>query len=124
MGVGTPSTDEPTRPIRRILVRFDTARGGGALDRAVGIAGRERATIDICGMVRRRSALLFLAFVGGVPVTPDKLEAEELEELAEAMRLAVAALPADLGIRSFLLVGNPRRKLAELLAGGDYDLVV
>lgn len=124
MGVGTVLSNESTRPIRRILVRFECASGRGALADAAEIAGRERATIDICGMVRRRSALLFLALMGGVPVTPDQLEAEELEEMAEAMRRAVAELPRDLGIRSFLLVGNPRRKMAELLAAGDYDLVV
>ncbi|MBS0625608.1 MAG: universal stress protein [Verrucomicrobia bacterium] len=122
--VGTTPTNEPRRPIRRILVRFEATRGYGALQRAAEIARRERATIDICGTVRRRSVLLSLALVGGVPVTPDSLEAEELKELAEEMRMAVADLPADLGIRSFLLVGNPRRKLAELLAAGNYDLVV
>jgi hypothetical protein len=116
--------NESTRPIRRILVRFEAATGGGGLVAAAEIAARERATIDLCGLVRQRGALLFLALLGGVPVMPDQLEAEELEELAELMRLAVAELPADVGIRSFLLVGNPRRKIAELVAAGDYDLVV
>lgn len=58
------------------------------------------------------------------PVMPDQLEAEEMEQLAEEMRIAVADLPRDVGVRSFMLVGNPRRKVAELLAAGDYDLVV
>lgn len=117
-------TNQATHPIRRILVRYETATGGETLSAAAEVAARERATIDLCGLVRRRSALLFLALLGGVPVLPDQLEAEELEELAEKMRLAVAELPANLGIRSFLLVGNPRRKIAELVAQGDYDLVV
>jgi hypothetical protein len=122
--MGNLPTDEPRRPIRRILVRFEASRGYGALSHAAEIAGRERATIDICGMVRRRSAVLFLALIGGVPVTPEQLEAEELEELEAEMRRAVADLPRDLGVRHFLLVGHPRRKMAELLAAGDYDLVV
>ncbi|MBS1844295.1 MAG: hypothetical protein JST53_07760 [Actinobacteria bacterium] len=122
--MGTTSTNEPGRPIRRILVRFEAARGCAALRQAADIAHRECATIDICGTVRRRSVLLSLALVGGVAITPETLEAEELAELAEEMRRAVAELPADLGVRSFLLVGNRRRKMAELMAAGDYDLVV
>lgn len=122
--MGIQVRNEPAPPIRRILVRFEAASDGGALAAAVEIAARERATIDLCGLVKRRGALLFLALLGGMPVLPDQLEAEELEELAEKMRVAVAALPDDLGIRSFLLVGNPRRRIAELVAAGDYDLVV
>ena len=117
--------NDSTCPIRRILVRFEPVVGcRGKLDEAAEIASRERATIDLCGLVKRRSALLFLALMGGVPVMPDQLEAEEMECLAEEMRLAVAELPQDLGVRSFMLVGNPRRKMAELLRAGDYDLVV
>jgi hypothetical protein len=122
--MGTLGTLDSATPIRRILVRFEAAGGDGTLARAAEIAARERATIDCCGMVRRRNALLWLGVLGGTPVLPEQLEAEEVGELAERMRLAVAALPADLGVRSFLLVGNPRRKLAELLARADYDLVV
>lgn len=118
-------TNESTTPIRRILVRFEPMGGcSGKLDQAAEIACRERATIDLCGMVKRRSALLFLALMGGVPVMPDQLEAEEVNCLAEEMRLAIAELPRDLGVRSFMLVGNPRRQMAELLRAGDYDLVV
>ena len=117
-------TNESPRPIRRILVRFESAACREALDDAAEIAGRERATIDICGVVRRYKALLYLALAGGAPMAPDRLEAEELAELAEEMRRAVAELPRDLGVRSFLLVDNPRRKMAELLVTGDYDLVV
>jgi nucleotide-binding universal stress UspA family protein len=125
MGGDNLLKNEPTRPIRRILVRFEAAAGGCCkLDEAAEIACRERATIDLCGLVKRRSALLFLALMGGVPVMPDQLEAEEMECLAEEMRLAVADLPRDLGVRSFMLVGNPRRKIAELVRAGDYDLVV
>jgi hypothetical protein len=122
--MGTVFTNDSTRPIRRILVRFEAAKGGGSLTAAADLAARERATIDLCGLVQRRSAMLCLALLGGVPVMPDQLVAEELEEMAEKMRLAVAELPQDLGIRSFLLVGNPRRKIAELVAQGNYDLVV
>jgi hypothetical protein len=122
--LGTQGTEEAALPVRRILVRFEGAAGGGALTQAAEIAARERATIDCCGMVRRRSPLLWIGVLGGATVLPDQLEAEELHELAERMRLAVARLPADLGVRSFMLVGNPRRKLAELLARADYDLVV
>jgi nucleotide-binding universal stress UspA family protein len=122
--MGTLGTEESASPIRRILVRFEGAAADGALARAAEIAARERATIDCCGIVRRRSVLLWLGVFSGAAVLPDQLEAEEAEELAERMRQAVAALPTDLGVRSFLLVGNPRRKLAALLDRVDYDLVV
>lgn len=122
--MGSEAMQQPTRPVRRILVRYDPAGGDGALATAVEIAARDRATIDLCGLVRRRSVLLCLALLGGVPFARDQLEAEEAEELARAMRRAVASLPRDLGIRSFLLCGDARRKLRDLLAAGDYDLVV
>ncbi|MBS1844752.1 MAG: hypothetical protein JST53_10080 [Actinobacteria bacterium] len=116
--------NKPKRPIRRILFRCESFVDAAALNAAADLACRERATLDLCGTVRRHSALLSLAMVGGAPVRPDQLEAEAVAEMAEKMRVAVAGLPAELGIRSLLLVGNPRRKMAELLAAGDYDLVL
>lgn len=118
------SRNESRAPIRRILFRFESGRAWDRLDHAAAIARHERATLDICALVRRHSALLFLALIGGVPVMPAQLEAEELDELAEEMRQAVAGLPPDVGVRSFLMVGNPRRRMAELMAASDYDLIL
>ncbi|MGH2937267.1 MAG: universal stress protein [Solirubrobacterales bacterium] len=111
-----PFDPEDPRPVRH--------RQGwvAALARAVEVARERHATIDLCAVARPGRSLYSFAVLAGY--LPQQLEADEIAKLAGAVRASVTTVPANVGIRSLLLVGDPPRLIKGLARDGGYDLVV
>jgi nucleotide-binding universal stress UspA family protein len=116
------SADAP--PVRRILVAFDGSPGAwAALDRAIEIAAGQRARLTIAAVVAEPR--LYAGFGPlAVPYSPDTLRRDAEREMLRLLAMARDEVPADVSLTTQLLVGRPAKALAELVATGDYDLVV
>jgi nucleotide-binding universal stress UspA family protein len=116
------SADAP--PVRRILVAFDGSPGAwAALDRAIEIAAGQRARLTIAAVVAEPRVYAGFGPLA-VPYSPDMLRRDAEREMLRQLAMARDEVPADVSLTTQLLVGRPAKALAELVATGDYDLVV
>jgi nucleotide-binding universal stress UspA family protein len=109
---------------RRILVAFDGSEGSwAALERAIGIAQRERALLTIAAVVPEPSPWIGLGMLS-VPYTRETLRRDAQLAMEQALAAARDEVPATVSVTTRLLSGRPTRALSALVAQGDFDLVV
>jgi nucleotide-binding universal stress UspA family protein len=109
---------------RRILVAFDGSEGAWvALERAIGIAQRERALLTIAAVVPEPSPWIGIGLLS-VPYTRDGLRRDAQLAMEQALAAARDEVPATVSVTTRLLSGRPTRALSALVDEGDFDLVV
>jgi nucleotide-binding universal stress UspA family protein len=120
----TPPLPADTHPVRRILVAFDGSEGAwAALARAVDIAVAQSALLTIAAVVPEPR--LYAGFGPlAIPYSIDALRRDAESEMLRLLGEARDEVPADVSLTTVLLRGRPAKALANLAAGGGYDLVV
>jgi nucleotide-binding universal stress UspA family protein len=119
-----PPLEADAHPVRRILVAFDGSPGAwAALERGIEIAVAQSALLTVAAVVAEPR--LYAGFGPlAMPYSPDTLRRDAEREMHRLLAAARDEVPANVSLTTQLLVGRPAKVLAELAAGGGYDLVV
>ena len=105
---------------RRILVAYDgSAHSGVALNDAVAVARRDRATLTVMCVVRPLRIAVLLGGVATASVAAD----QERKDAASAMRGVGKRIPAEIPYTTVIRFGDPVVQILWMLAEQPYDVV-
>jgi nucleotide-binding universal stress UspA family protein len=110
--------------VHRVLVAFDGSPGAwAALRQGIAIAVDEHAVLTIAAVVNEPPVWVgFGPLV--VPWTRDMLRRDAERRMLQRLAAARDDVPATVSVSTVLLRGRTAHALADLAAGGRYDLVV
>ena len=110
--------------VHRVLVAFDGSPGAwAALRQGIVIASDEHAVLTIAAVVSEPP--LWVGFGPlVVPWTREMLRRDAERRMLQRLADARDEVPATISVSTVLLRGRPAHALADLAAGGCYDLVV
>jgi nucleotide-binding universal stress UspA family protein len=114
----------PARNIHRVLVAFDGSPGAwAALRQGIDIAADQHAVLTIAAVVNDPPFWVGLGPLV-VPWTRETLRRDAERRMLQRLADARDEVPATISVSTVLLHGRTAPALADLAAGGRYDLVV